>query len=1159
MKLAPLLILLLAIQLSALGVGVSQDISLSVKNESLESVLSAIEKKSSYRFIYSIEFLQQKSKPVTISYKGDVLTLVDRIFKDQPKIKHVVRENYIILNDREPVSQKIAPEPGADPADSLITIQGQVTNEKNEPVVGATISQKGSLYSVVSDDNGYFVIPDVRIGATLLFSSVNYETKIIRIRGRQSLKVELTPKTAELKTVTISTGYQNINKERMVGSYSKLDSANYHRRAGMDIVSRLDGTVSGVLFDKKGGGASMQVRGISTLGVPGTSLSPLIIVDNFPYPGNINDINPNDVDNVIVLKDAAAASIWGTRAGNGVVVITTKKARYNSPLRVTASSNLTFQGKPDLYYFPQISSAEMVELEKNVFEKGGYDGALADIYNWTPVPIVVDILDKAKRNIITSEEANRQIEKLKNVDVRDEMDKFLYRTGLAQQHHVNLSGGNPIFSYQLSTGYNYSLSNLKGSDQNDQFTFNFINSIKPHKDLDFEIGINLIKATDRNLDISLPNVSPYTSLADSQGKALPISNGIRMAFVDTAGEGKLLDWHYRPLDEMHNSNYLSRSQVARFNFIASYRFFSWLKGSLKYQYIKGTRSTNNENNLQSYYSRNLINSLSQIDGDVVTRIIPKGSILDVSNSMYTSNQIRGQLDISNNWADKHELGILLAAEMSKTNGENSGTRFYGYNDANFTYASNLDYASFNPVYGFPFYSMQIIQGNILGEDPKTNLLSLVGNASYTYNGRYTIYGSARRDGANVFGVSTNNKFKPLWSAGINWNIAQEGFFQVDWLPLFRFRTSYGYTGNVNNQLSGLPTVQYTATPDAYTKLPYAQIGAAPNPELRWEEVKIFNAGIDFGLFKQRISGSVEIFKKISKDIIAPIKLDPTSGVNEFTVNSASLSGHGIDLAINSRNIEGEFQWETGFGLSYAKTIVKKIFNSPVKVTDFTTYSINPSEGRLAYGIASYRYAGLDPSNGDPLGYWNNKISNDYQSILNDSIQNQLFHGSAIPLCFGFLRNTISWKGFSISANITYRLKYYFRKPTVNYSSLIQTWNGHSDYSRRWQNPGDERYTSVPSFIYPLNTERDLFYQLSSINVLRADNVKLQDIRFQYSLEGTNSSSFLKNAQVFVYANNLNLILWRKENSSYDPDFSGGNSIRALPTSRLFTVGFFASF
>jgi TonB-linked SusC/RagA family outer membrane protein len=1054
-----------------------------------------------------------------------------------------------------------------------ITVSGKVTNTTGGALSGAYVLLKGTNKGVVTGENGEFSITNVPVNGTLVFSFAGYDREEVMVNGQTNLAINLKTSVTELNDVTVSvnTGYQQINKEQFVGSIAKLDSALYSRRNGVNILDRLDGTVPGVVFDRKGGTAPIQIRGISTLGVrAGGSLpafDPLIIVDNFPYYGDINSLNQNDVQDITVLKDAVAASIWGTRAGNGVIVITTKKGKYNQPFRITISSTVSIQPKPDLFYYPQMNASDFIDAEQFLFSKGKYDGdGSFTSANKPIVSPVVEILKKQRDGVITPAEASSQIEALRKLDVRNDYGKYVFRNAISQQHYLNFNGGNNLFNYSFSAGFNNVGSSYQQTSSDKQFTINSINIFRPLKNLEFEFGINLSKNTARGAGISYPinpgggkgSLYPYAQLVDINGNHLAIPKDYRLAYIDTVGSGKLLDWHYRPLDELGNTDNVTNSKMVRINISMAYRFTSWLKADIRYQYTTQTSSVRNYQNSQSYSTRNLINLFTNLAATTpnLRNPIPIGGILDVNNSELNSQNARAQIIFNKSYNGIHEINSFIAGDISENNSSSNGNRFYGYNDAILTYSTGLDYSTSFPVYGKLIASTaKIQQSNSLSSGAINRFVSLSGNATYTYNHKYIFYISGRRDGANVFGANINNRWKPLWSTGISWDLAKENFYHVAWLPYLRIRSSYGYMGNVDNARSALPTIAYNSVTPSTTNLQGAVIGNAPNPDLKWEEVRTFNLGVDFSLFNNRVSGGIEYFIKQSKDLISNIPFDATTGVPSFVVNAANLKGRGFDIQLKTKNLVGVVKWETGFGFSYNKTIVSKYSNGGYKTSVFTIYGINPNEGQIAWGVYSYKWAGLDPANGDPRGYLNGQISKNYTSLLNDSIKNQVLSGSSIPLYTGNVFNTVSWKNFNLSANITYRLNYYFRKPAINYTNLFNSWISNTDYSNRWLKSGDEVFTSVPSMLYPANSNRDLFYEKSEVNVLKGDNIRLQDIRLSYNWQNRAFTHFpIKSIQLFGYINNLNIILWRANKSNLDPDFTGGSSGIILPVPRVYTIG-----
>jgi len=992
------------------------------------------------------------------------------------------------------------------------------------------------------------------------------------VSGQSELLISLRTKVSSLGEVVISvnTGYQTVNKERVTGSTYVIDSALLNRTVTKDIISRLEGVAPGLLFfDKSTGTPRIQIRGLSTLGYSGTSQDPLIIVDNFPYYDDLNNINPNDVDNITILKDAAAASVWGAKAGNGVIVITTKKGKYNQPFRLSVSTSMRVQEKPNLYYYPQMNASDFIDVENFLFNKGFYDGDLANTISRPVVSPVVEILAQQRAGKISSADASAQIDALRSLDVRNDYNKYVYRSPISRQDYLNLNGGINIFKYGLSMGFDQSQSNMKDNGYTNRYTINSTTSFKPFKSLEFTLGLGLTQTdTKSGAGITYPirpgsgkgALYPYAQLADALGNPLPVTKDYRTSYLDTVGSGKLLDWHYRPLDELKFSDSKTKDQALRLNFGTNIKFAQWLDGIVLFSYNQQNSSTRSYYGTETYLVRDLINRYTQINGSTVVRPIPLGGILGNSNISTRTYNVRGQLNFNKTWNGKHSVTALVAGEVGENKSSIGTNRLYGYNNDVLSYATTIDYNTLFPLF-IGGGSARIQNLNTYTEGILTRTVDVLANASYSYLSRYNLYTSVRKDGANIFGTSTNNKWKPLWSIGASWDISKESFYRIAPVPSLKIRVSYGYTGNANNSLSALTTLSsisaaYGNSP--YTQLPMSAVLNPPNPNLRWEKNQIFNTAVDFALIKNRLNGTIEWYHKLSKDVIAQAPIDPTTGFSSLTYNYADLKGSGIDITLNSRNISSrDFEWSSTLNFSHNKTIVSKYYGGAVQTP--VDYGINPREGELAYGIYSYKWMGLDPQTGDPQGFLGKAASKNYTAILQDSVQNQVFNGSSVPLYFGNLLNTFSFKGFSVSFNITYRFDYYFRKSAISYSALFKGWTGNIEYNKRWQAPGDELYTNVPSMSYPANENRDAFYAGSEVNVERGDNIRLENIRFQLpTWENKKLSGFpVKSAQLSFIPANLNLFIWKASKSGLDPDYSGNAYL--LPPAKVWAVALQVNF
>lgn len=1145
---ATLLLLIATTFLHSHANAFAQGITIKVKDESLENVFKLIQKQSSYSFVYSGDQLKGASKVSLSVVNESIRTVLDMIMKEQP-FRYEISEAFVIIKKKQSATQ-IAFDADTT-AGNPIDLIGKVVDQDGKPIAGATVTVRSTGASTATDVDGSFIIKAEEKGM-LVVTNVGYETKLVKITGG-NVMVKLYVAAQQMKEVVISTGIQKISGERFVGSYSMLDSVAYARMAGMNIINRLDGTVSGVLFSKKENNA-IRVRGISTIN--GNAV-PLIIVDNFPYPYDLSTINPNDVENIVVLRDAAATSIWGSRAGNGVIVVTTKKARFNQPLRVSIQSNTTVQAKPRLFKSNSISSKDFIEVEKFLHSKGFHNSIFND-YRRPIVTPVAELLDKIDKGIIMEEEGMAAIEGLKKYDIRNDLLRHVYKPKILQQHNIGISGGNQFLNYLFSFGYSRNGSDIRNAKGMDQYTINSSSTLRPINNLDITLGIGLSRQIDRSTTLPQFQSYPYMRLKDDQGNNSSTPREQRSGYLDTAGGGQLLNWSFRVLDEIKFADRRQETNLININLGITYKILKWLSAEAKAQYAISSSNGEILNSVDAFETRNLINrytNLSEIDPKL-RNPIPIGGILDIQNNKSVTKNFRGQILFNHNWRNFHSIQGTIAAEVSNQDASGFSEGYYGYNPAIRTFNSNMDYYKAYPLFGVEDFS-QLPNRSVVSSKIVARFASLLGNASYTYRNTYTAYLSGRRDGSNVFGVSTNNKWKPLWSTGASWTISNEKLFNnVEFLSFLKFKISYGYSGNTSNDFSAVSTIFYNPFVAGWTDLITAQVNNPPNPNLRWEEVRIKNLGIDFGLFKNKVFGSFEIFQKVSKDLIGAIPIAPTYGVLASNVNSASLKGKGFDLNLNTQIGDRSFRWASSLNLSYAKIKVTKIFLPYLyKASDFVGFGINPAVGQLAYALSSYRWAGLDANTGDPLGILDGKVTKDYNAIFNDTLGNQVFHGSSIPLYYGNILNTIRWKQFSVSFNVTFKFKYYFRKPSINYISLFNNWSGINEFERRWVKPGDENITTVPSMIYPIPADlsgRDLFYQNSEINVFRGDHVRLQDLRILYS-PALRRSQFVKRISMFVYLNNLNVILWKKDKSGFDPEYANGDAA-TLPPSTSLTVG-----
>ncbi|HEY1023821.1 MAG TPA: SusC/RagA family TonB-linked outer membrane protein [Sphingobacteriaceae bacterium] len=1017
------------------------------------------------------------------------------------------------------------------------------------PLPGAAVKIKGSTSGVSADSLGRFTLTASDPEVTFQVSFIGYKTKEqkVQLPHGSLLVISLDEDEHSLKEVVVSTGYQSVPKERATGSFTLADEKLLNRRVSTDLLSRLEDVVPGLVFNRKGG-SDISIRGQSTLYA---NARPLIVIDNFPYDGDLDNINPNDVASVTVLKDAAAASIWGSRAGNGVIVITTKKGKLTGTPKVTFNTNVTVGEKPDLFYQPRMSTADFIETERMLFNRGYYNSTESSLFKTALTP-AVELLIAQRDGQVSAAAANTQLEAWKQLDVRNDFEKYLYRNSVNRQHSLSLSGGAGNQRYYVSAGFNRNLDNLRRNGYS-RVSLNANSSYSLLKQkLELTTGLYYVNSQ-RDLNNGGPNslvlvpgssLYPYARLTDGSGGYMSTIRDYRSGYIETAlaQQPELLDWKYSPLQDLELADNTSTGTDYRVNAGLRYKILPGLQAEALYQYQRNFSEGRNLQSEDSYYTRNEINMFTSLVNGVLTRAVPEGGILDLTGGTTTAHNVRGQLNYNRNWK-LNQVSALIGAELRDMHMVNATSRLYGYDTEHAT-AIPVDYVTRFASYVNPS-SFRTITNNDSRSDLIDRYLSYYANAAYTYKGRYTISASARIDKSNLFGVQSNQRSVPLWSAGVSYVLSDEDFYKFSFLPYLKMRVTYGYNGNISKSISAYTTARYTT--GAYqTFLPYATIINPPNPELRWERVGMLNMGIDFGTRNNVLNGSIDYYRKKGTDLIGDTPFPPSTGITSFRGNTADTKGQGVDLVLNSRNIQGNFSWQTNFLFSYAadKVTDYKVKASASNYVQFSEGSVFPLEGKPLYSIYSYRWAGLNPQNGNPQGYVNGEVSTSYAQIISGTApETMVHHGPSRPVTFGALRNTFSWKNLSFSANISYRLGYYFRRASVNYSSVLTGKGGHGDYYLRWQKPGDELLTNVPSMPASASFARDNLYLYSEALVEKGDHIRLQDVNISYDFTNIPQLPFAR-AQLYVYANNLGL-LWKANDAGIDPDFQTGPPVRTI--------------
>ena len=910
-------------------------------------------------------------------------------------------------------------------------IEGQVLRSfDHSPLVRASINIIGTANSARTNELGEFRLATDKMAVNLLVTHVGYQSKTIEIKFPFTpILIELSEADETIEEIVVSTGYQDLPITATTGSYTVVDSSLYHRSTGADILGRLNHVTSGLVFNKDtyAGENNISIRGMNTIF---GDAQPLIVLDNFPYTGDINLINPNDVESVTILKDAAAASIWGAKAGNGVIVINTKNGKKGDQPSISFNSSVRLKEKPNLFFARRMNGVDYIETERRLFDEGFYQ-VDEDSYDNKPLSPAVELMIARRDGLMSQNEFEQAIDKLKTQDLVKDVSTNLYRPASAQQYAINFSGGNDIHRYYLSGGFDRSLEERMGNESkryslnlNQDFDF-FHNKLK----LSNRIGFADNLVTENAPEFIYERFAPYLKLVDN-GNHPPIANDYRQGFINNAMEQGLLDWTYNPVTEIKNRDYSTAGRYFRFNPGLELSISQDLKLQANYQFSFTTSESRKLDKSSGYKARDLINRYSALDpaGNII-RPIPEGGIMNLYSLKNIGKSWRGQVQYNSSWSDTFIIQAIAGVEERTEKSSTVSDRIYGFEEE-FGHGHQVDGTTYYTMYHNPYMNLRIPTPYTMGE-LHDNYRSFYSNINLTYADKYTLSGSARVDQSNLFGVKTNQKGVPLYSFGASWRVSDESFYRFRPIPVLRLRATFGYNGNVNKNASALPTARYYEAGLSVSNLPYAQMQNPPNPMLRWERVRIWNLGLDFKLVDKILTGSVEVYNKTGMDLIGTIPYRPSSGITNFTGNFANTEGTGFEMTLNSTLLRGNLTWNTDFLLSHVQDKVTRYDEEPsaLNVINYSEGLIKtPVEGRALFALYSYQTGGLTHETGDPIGYIDGEESTDYSRILaNTALEDLIYHGSTRPTWFGSLRNTFHVWSIQLIVQCQFQLRLLFQK------------------------------------------------------------------------------------------------------------------------------------
>ncbi|MFS4455685.1 SusC/RagA family TonB-linked outer membrane protein [Maribacter sp. 2304DJ31-5] len=1146
----------------------------------VDQVFDLIMTQTEYNFIYEEGIFN--NFPLVYVKKGRIRTnkLLQESLGNENLNVIVTTNNTILIREKSKRDKAIQQ-----------VVSGKIVDEAGLPVPGVTVLLKGTNLGVASDFDGNYSIRVPNPENVLVFSALGFKNVEVTVKNQTVINVTMVEDAAELEEVVL-TGYQKIAKERATGAFEKIDDKILEQRITTNLIDRLEGFVPGLTVNQDN---EIVIRGQSTLF---GNRAPLIVVDGFPIEGDISTINPTDIKSITVLKDAAAASIWGSRAANGVVVVVTKQAGKSSGTEISASTYVTIGERGDFKDLQLMNAEQAVDMERQYTESLSanshsfvpfrpyqsqstyYEVFLRNYFFNNPNPAFPANLS------YTDAQANDAYAQLASNDGYGQINKYLYRSPVQKQYNISLSSGGEKNQFFGSIVYNSDEASAVGNDS-DRVIVNLKNDFQINNWLAMQLGANVTFDSSTNnapLDLSPTNAvslrqnRPYDNIVDANGNRIQRAQIGFFELANKEAEG-YLPYTTNLLDVLENNDNTSTGLATRFNIGFEVDILDGLKFIPRFQYERNFSKNLDHRKLSNPEWRKVVNDLTTIEANgSLNYNVPFGDALATTKSDSDSWTARAMFSYDKTFNEGlHKVNAIAGLERRKVS-------FFGSTHTILGYDENALTSALYDLEGLATASLRGWHRRLLYRGPSLlptrfesqgREISYFGNMAYTYANKYTVSGSARLDKANVFGVTKDAKNNVLWSVGGSWNISNEDFIaNRNWIDNLKLRATYGVNGNrpplgLTSFLTGSSGI------NPFTQINAISLTNPANPSLRAEKVFTTNVGLDYALFNNRVRGSIDVYNRKTEDAIGPLDLDPTNGFPRTFVNYAELSNKGIEFAVNITPIQSDdFSWDLGAVFSYNENEVTRMDIAPSTFTQILNpygRDINsfggggiPIVGQPVGRLYAYRWGGLDnegqpqiiDGDGNTIG-WKEAQARGFDESLID------FKGTSIAPYFGSLSNTFRYKDFSLGIIFNYKFGHKMRHAVARSSNSVynaQFSNTHRRVADRWRQPGDEATTDVPAFLGAFNLDmlrNWIYYGAADINVLDAGYVRLSDVNLDYALPTTVAEKIgMKGINVKFQAKNL--WLYTKNDEDIDPEANFNGSLN-LPRAKSFIFGINANF
>lgn len=1165
-----------------------QKVTLELRNASHLELFNEIRKQTGLRFVFQEDHLSSLPRVSMNVNETPVEDVLDRVFKGT---------SISVRYDGEIISLVQAQQPQRQQA----KLSGVVIDKQKKPIAGVTVMLKGGTTGAATDARGVFSLTLPTDQGVIVFSCIGYKPIEVHFKGSaDNFNVELEEDLTQIDEVVVSTGYFNVDKRHLTSSITSLKMEEIDVPGINTIDMLLEGHVPGMIFMQNSGqvGAAPKIKIRGTTTVLGKT-DPLWVLDGevLTDPVNIdaqslNDLdfvnllgnaisglNPDDIETIDILKDASATAIYGPRASNGVIVLTTKKGKVGKP-SISYAYGATFRQRPS--YSDRgsyvMNSQERVDYSRDVVNKGmtvsgsgtdriGYEGAYYDYY----------------RGNITHAQF---IERVRNMETANtDWLKLLMNNTMSHKHSLSISGGTDNLRYYTSLGYVDEQGNIKG-EENRRYSA-LVN-----------LNINLKRFTIRvGLDGNL-NKREYTpQQVGVNDYAMRTSRTVDPYNEDGSlnyyqyGTNLNYDVPYNIINEMNNSHQKVDGNTFAAKLSLSYKILQSLSAEVGFNYRASNtlsetyygESTNRMAQLRkTYRSTGIINHLEST--------APIGGELSQDRSTSESYNLRASLNFNKvlDTENKHLLNANLIGELSsqKYTGLKITRRGY-YPDRGMIF-SDFDAMGGSTKYTayYDWTRSEAARGRL--SHNLTNLVNLVAVASYVYDNTYIFNANMRIDASNKFGDQSNERLLPIWSVSGRWNIHEKLVKDVKWINRLALKMSFGYQGNMSAQESPNLVIQKKGLDTDFNEF-YSLIKNYPNPDLKWEKTSNYNVELEYSLFDNKLYGSFTYYYRHTKDAFISKEVSSVNGLAEYTVNRGTLENKGFEFnfqftPVNNVKAGGGdkkgFQWriDPNFGSVINKLIDKakrkdKIIVDRVTYQDYLKGNVLVG-GRPINTFYSYKFLGLNPENGAPM--FNG--ADQYATIDGETV-NMLTYlkgfdhtevyemvmdrsGQREPFLQGGISNYFSYRNMVLSFNIGYSFGNKIRLVRLFPNGphpASPSRNVRKELTERWRYPGDEKRTNIPAILagddlknaatpwwnnqtYKFADNLYSMYDYSDLRVVSGNYIKLNSVSFRYVVpERVCNQLFLKSAYLSFSCSNL-FTICSKELKGQSPTQSGSSEL-----------------